>query len=289
MDGFGTKIKVLQSTLRKGIGPRKNSTGFLGQKNSTCYSDKMSTAFIAYQTFFTRYGNEQKQRCERKIAVLAIPAIKDEDKAEKCSGLLISKIKSSKNMEIFKEIKTALDVPFNTPVIAAIPDYGGDLVTCSKTEFAAWINSIFSSIDFRAVLEVTLGSKHYEKFSESYLQRSVYWHRLLEACLSRERRRQLIRHSLETESNRRRLISTIRKIVIPYRWNNLRRDVKTVINSADIFGSAGDMAARIFDIGMFNPSVTLGLEMAVAENPKEEVNSFLRSFNIIRQAWLGLS
>lgn len=78
----GTKIKVLNSTIQSKTGPRKGSIGYVSNADSIrMLKDVQIDGLVAKcSLYFSRFGNQEKERCEKKNVLLFLPTIQYKDK-----------------------------------------------------------------------------------------------------------------------------------------------------------------------------------------------------------------
>lgn len=155
--GLGSKVIVITSSVKKGIGPRKGSIGYLSDVSMYGgYSNKISAYAQPIRVVFTRYGFESKTRKERKGFINILPVVhKDTTHGY---AKIIENI--DVNTLFWARMRESLASP-NNKSKAAFP-YGilvpleTDLMGCGFEEFFVWLEShILSKMFHKAIVSVS--------------------------------------------------------------------------------------------------------------------------------------
>ena len=133
----GSKVIVLESSVKNGTGPKRGSIGYVSDISR-------SLSFEVYNKFnvlakqctinFTRYGFEEHNRRERTKIICLFPC------TELKHALNLTKVKMEKHR---KELNDMLHVAVNVPMTLTAPYFDCEnLLTCNDNEFIAWVDSL---------------------------------------------------------------------------------------------------------------------------------------------------
>jgi len=155
MFDLGTKIVILASTRKKGVGPRKGSVGYASALQNRGTFDHFALAATLNEVFFFRYGFETQQRLEKKAIISVFPIIKPEQgDIHSQVRSVVKRIHSPKSSKVWDEIRAYFDVVPRVPITLAAPlsCCRTNMSEASKKEFYAWMESL--------LLSSNLGSHH---------------------------------------------------------------------------------------------------------------------------------
>lgn len=96
MFDIGTRVVVLASSTGKGFGPKQGSIGYVSSQQPTLFihhmnpHDSLSFLSVLITVAFSRYGFEEKRRCEFRTVVNILPVITGELKniSSKIEGII---------------------------------------------------------------------------------------------------------------------------------------------------------------------------------------------------------
>lgn len=80
----GTRVVVLASSTKKGFGPKRGSIGYVSSQQPTSFihhmnpHDSLSFLSMPITVAFSRYGFEEKRRCEFRTVINVLPVIVEE-------------------------------------------------------------------------------------------------------------------------------------------------------------------------------------------------------------------
>ena len=191
----GTRIVVLESNIKKNIGPRRGSIGFIREISEiNIPSLELCLCFRLASILFTRYGFEEKTRVgEEKVVVLVSPIFYDPAQATASIQDMIGKFNSynSATEKIVKEITAYFStvseqkLPEKLPfiIIAPLNNWPTDLSTCEVQELEAWLKTTISNNAFLNFVQTSIKSGHYSNAkSHSFLASKDNWE--VKRCLS---------------------------------------------------------------------------------------------------------
>jgi len=157
----GSKVIILASSLKSGIGPRRGSVGYVSKNpalKGTNYNRESDCFAQPIQVTFTRYGFEKVLRKETKFFINLVPfSLKHCENMEDIDtdGIdalvdRVSKIKTSGAFwDIMKNRVTSIFGRKNVHIGIAVPIFSGcNLRTCPTEEFEAWVESFLSNHEF---------------------------------------------------------------------------------------------------------------------------------------------
>jgi len=148
----GSKVIVIESSLKKVIGPRVGSMGYVIESTSFNISSGNDIIYHACDILFTRYGFEENKRHEVKRVTNVLP-FPHYSTSQNYARELIKKAKKvvsskNKNKSMFNGSEyTSADV-----IAIPILNHKTNLLKCEFEEFHAWLDSYLRSPLFIEVL-----------------------------------------------------------------------------------------------------------------------------------------
>jgi len=175
-----TKAIVLASSVRKNIGPRYGSIGYVVSTERPTYMKNLSITNLPItngismsltNVLFIRYGFEKERTGEYRSLLNLFPVItkplrKGSTISKKMNKLLRNFNKSEFNEEPWfsvKATKTRNPNRLIVAILAPLKSTGEDLTSCSKVEFEAWLNSYVMNVRMRAALSKLCEEPYYSK------------------------------------------------------------------------------------------------------------------------------
>lgn len=179
----GTRVIALTSTLKKGMGPRKGSIGYITNRvTSQPQFDRQFKTFVSgVHVIFTRYGFESKQRREHRYFINMLPiltggslsdlghfedpiAIKEyfDSKLDELAQIDI------KDYGIWREIEKELVYTYGSGKVytgVLVPISRPDLLTCDNLDFIAWLDAMLANQYIYKDLKRLIGSKNKKLFN----------------------------------------------------------------------------------------------------------------------------
>ena len=163
MFDLGTKIVILASTRKKGVGPRKGSLGYASSCQNRGTFDQYGLAATLNEVFFFRYGFETQERVEKKAIISIFPIIKpDQGDIHDQVRSLVKRVYSPKSSQVWDEIRAYFDVVPRVPITVAAPlnCHRTDLSKVGTKEFYAWLESLFLGTPLLSFLNDAVNSQH---------------------------------------------------------------------------------------------------------------------------------
>jgi hypothetical protein len=183
---------IIASSKRKGLGPKKGSECYIGNKISTRVFVNYGFIATVFDTFFSRYGFEKKFRNEKRKMIFVFPiankSLGDEEAQIKS---LIKRIHSPKSASVWNEVRKEFNTNHLASQIAvAVPAVNTitNLNNVEDDEFHAWFDSIFSSLEFGHFV-YNLTKTGYHTTSEDSIISDTYIVRSFKNILSADRQK----------------------------------------------------------------------------------------------------
>lgn len=169
----GTRVIVLTSTLKRGIGPRQGSIGYITNKKVSAirFHGPLKTFVSLTSVVFTRYGFESKRRKEHKFFINMFPILTDGNldclvdftKPAAIKKYFNSRINELSKVDILnkgnfwhqvrKELVRIYHLdPRNIKAGVLVPAFRPDLLICNDMEFAAWLDAMLADSDIYSAL-----------------------------------------------------------------------------------------------------------------------------------------
>lgn len=151
---IGTKVIVLASSRRTGLGPKRGSVGYISKINQIMYIRPKNLTVFSCTVYFYRFGFEKKIRAEKKKVLALFPyCFIRPDETRK----LINKLNGSgPEGELgYKNLFKAAAIKMDTCVLGPCFSEISDLTACSDKEFYCWMSSILTSHQFVSWIETS--------------------------------------------------------------------------------------------------------------------------------------
>jgi hypothetical protein len=163
MFDLGTKIVILASTRKKGVGPRKGSVGYASACQNRGIFDQYALVTTLNEVFFFRYGFETQERVEKKAIISVFPIIKpDQGDIHSQVRSLIKRIHSPKSSQVWDEVRAYYDVVPRVPItlVAPLNCCRTDVSKASTKEFYSWLESLLLGSNLLSFLNDAVSSRH---------------------------------------------------------------------------------------------------------------------------------
>jgi hypothetical protein len=140
----GAQIRLAESSITNGTGPRKGSLGyFIDIGNHVVIEDDgMTCCALALDVVFKRFGFEKKFRREHKRVIALFPA----EQITSDAGNLLLKLQRYMTSPKYKDWRERIRANWpggKTPLVIAVPaNASTDLLRCSKVEYSSWAESV---------------------------------------------------------------------------------------------------------------------------------------------------
>lgn len=258
MFNSGTKIIVLSSSKKKGLGPRKGSLGFVSSCEGKSVFDKYDVIATFNRVVFTRYGFEARKRTEFKNIISVFPLIRaKKGDIESQVFSLIKRINSPKSEHVWEEIRSSFNLGRNEPIVLACPldCQPSNILDYDLPDFKAWVSSTLSNNSFKNQLnKFRSGPRYIDPKSKLF---TIPWlDKLYNMTNDKLYRDKWLFKIVKDKEAKKTLISTIQsiKIVIKLSYNNFSflsrmRQIQAAENANHVFFTTADI---IYDSYMCN-------------------------------------
>lgn len=224
----GTKVLLLASTSPKNkLGPRTGSIGFI----SGILDSEPSASFKGFKTgasiFFTRYGFEEKTRCEKRGIEIIVPA-----------GVT-SKEEISKYVKEFLQPNESKKDPVKA-LVTPLDEFNPKCLLVSKNEFRAWFLAFTDTGVFTSCMLNADSSPSLHLLARVGID-AITIQLLHQSAFSNSERVKILELLLNDEINREKIILAIKKISsINYRRHQVLdiRRIKANMNHTSTPGNA---------------------------------------------------
>jgi len=256
MFSAGTKVYVHSSSITgKKLGPKRHSLGYISDTTPAVFVNYIKGFPIKNQSFvlssnkivFTRYGREQKERCETREFVQVIPV--------SSNGMNNSEIKKvmeildsgelSKNRCWYDTACNYYNDPTNIGII--IPVKHIRAAKMKDNEMDTWINSILHNQNFSFLLRHNRRKFLIRKDVNGDI---VSW--LASASFGSQPRRELLAWAKNDESNMKNLIDCMRYLNIAFSKRMFDSNIK---NIEKVIHPSG----KVTDLTLYAGWITKGL------------------------------
>lgn len=234
----GSKIVIVASSKKKGIGPKRGSEGYIGRR----YILPAQLVFIKYgivasvfDVFFSRYGFEKKTRCEAKKMILVFPIINNnigDTKAQVKS--LVKRICSPKSNDMWNNIRHALSCGSQTQIAVGVPSLNTitDLHKVSILEFTAWVESIVSDAGLLHFISSITTDRRHLSSSDQILGSLSRVNELKSLFFDRSFKWKILAAVEESDQTRRSLIESLTMFLSFKRGDrNAKRRIESAVNN----------------------------------------------------------
>ena len=145
----GSKIVIVASSKSKGLGPKRGSEGYIGNKLAENIFVEYGFVATIFDVFFTRYGFEKGTRNERKRLLFVYPISKgSSEPVETQIKSMIKRVQSPKSKSMWEEVRHEMSKHSVSPFE---PN-----VTVSNTQIALAVPTLTSTTDLSKVNETEL-------------------------------------------------------------------------------------------------------------------------------------
>jgi hypothetical protein len=284
----GTKVILLSSSHNGSTGPKRGSVGYFSciQNNGAVFTDT-NVGSIDIEVFFTRYGYEQKTRCERKVITVLFPIIIAPEECENINEKVVALCKGVMPLHKRFRSSSATTVAF----ASQIPHCVRPITASEPEDIEAWIRSLVYSHEIRDFLSSILAERRFDNFKVyplsshgvlDILQGMYFDHSYLESVIGRIRKN-------STDSYCEMIIDAMRIITVLIRQKYLKRNWPTICqNIMELGGSTYvyKVASHLLPF-IFTPLIK---SMPIEEWPIEDhVRQAIRCVESTKQLFLGLS
>jgi hypothetical protein len=214
----GTKIRLLASSCERTTGPRRGSTGYVSSILGSVVLEQLSLCASLTEVVFFRYGFETKERVEKKSVVLVFPIISKEGKGDVHQQVkaISDKVLGRGGNEWKEPLMSYFDCSNSTTMALAAPVQISvcSLADCSKSEFAAWVDSLLNSQELTMFLHEASAHRHYTNSNFPGLNRTSTWDTLRHMSLDRSYKLARVDNWLKDSTTRETSIRALRAVTI---------------------------------------------------------------------------
>ena len=215
-----TKAIVLASSVRKNIGPRYGSVGYVINAEKPIYIKNLPIAngisISLTNVLFIRYGFEKERIGEHRLLLNLFPTItrplqKGNTISKEIDKFLHNFHKNEFNEEPWFSIKAAKTHNPNkliVAVLAPLRSTGENLASCSKIEFEAWFNSYTMNARIDIALSRLCKEPYYSRLPLDNDRRELL-RAFRECCNSKTDKEILVKHIINDDVVRKIFIKTI--------------------------------------------------------------------------------
>jgi len=189
MFDYGTKVIVLASSHRGGIGPKKGSLAFYSGEGNTphfLFHKEKNCVFNHVNLSFFRYGFEKTLRNERREAIVLMPLI-SENYADFSGQVLklLRRVHSGKDT-FWNPIRKNCGTNAKTPVVILAPvgSAGDNILKKESPERLAWLESILRNNSMGHWITQAVSDKHLNRsfhpalnYDSAFLLRELVAHK----------------------------------------------------------------------------------------------------------------
>ena len=190
MFDIGTQVVVLASSTKKGLGPKKGSTGYISSQRKSAFADRINPhshlSFLSMPTIvgFSKYGFEEKRRCEFRMVMNILPAFtggpKKIDKAREVKNI-IGLFQSDEFEKNFRWEKWALSSHnMHKPklvVLAPVRNLKAENMLNQPMEARAWMESFLRNSVVGSLLRNNQHNNFYPQIDEGFMAQVLNAHR----------------------------------------------------------------------------------------------------------------
>jgi len=234
----GSKIIIVASSKKKGIGPKRGSEGYIGRRHITpaqLVFINYGIAASVFDVFFSRYGFEKKTRCEAKKMILVFPIINNnigDTKAQVKS--LVKRICSPKSNDMWNNVRHKLSCGSQTQIAIGVPSLNTitDLNKVSILEFTAWVESIVSDAGLLHFISSVVTDRRHLSSSDQILGSLSRVNELKSLFFDRSFKWKILAAVEESDQTRRSLIESLTMFLSFKRGDrNSKRRIESSVSS----------------------------------------------------------
>ena len=303
----GTRVVVLASSVSKGLCPKKNSIGYVisaSEAYSISFGEGSKTKqFLISLTevMFSRYGNEQKRRCEHRpiVNILPIPMSSlTPDTSKILNSFVNGELKSNSYWN--EEVRNMMTEDYKTPVgvIAPAGEFRlNHLSPGNREETSAWMQCLLMDPGFLQSAYDRLGflGQAKDKTEEVNVLR---W--ICESRHNRTNRIELIAWALDRNEN---LIKTVRVMRTVQSVNQRRCNMNDfnffekqvragLFKTTEAPPSKKQSRRRTFiskyTTRYYEPGSSKAKEVVVIQNGSSELKDLVTRINLAKKSILSL-
>jgi hypothetical protein len=248
MFSAGTRVYACSSAITgKKLGPKRHSLGYVSNSGTTYHVKYVRDFPIKNQTFmftpltivFTRYGKEEKQRCETRDFLQILPVFENGREQQTISETVKQIISIFNGGELSKNThwRSLCNNYVNDPtnIGTVLPVGCTKPGTMSKNDSNAWVSSIIRNKHFRQLIKIKK-NRELPAFKNLVADSELpIW--LANAMRLNKTRHDLISWSKADPKNMIRLIGVLRRLNIVFNkrmFDNNMKDGTTMLDNGSV-------------------------------------------------------
>lgn len=226
----GSKVIITESSLKKSIGPKKGSIGYVISCSEPVFSHRLSTILSIGNVVFHRFGLEERNRSEAKTVLFIFP-IGDINKSDNTVTNLTNTINNQKSEQVFESVRKEMGVDNSTTIVTALPVIYSNLLSCSRYEFISWITSLMSNSMFCMALNEAVVTRHFKNSNHKSLVNTRFLETLRDMVVDKGYRNEKVNEAFKDYESRNKIIKDIRALLSMIMTRRYKTEAMNIINS----------------------------------------------------------